>query len=558
MADECSQTGDNITSIFQGNVWKQMKVHHKDKNMFPLYLYFDDFESCNPLGSKSGIHKIGAVYISLAGVPPLYSSTLDNILLAQLFYSSDRTEFGNKKVFTNLIQELKYLETNGICVSTKSGKYQIYFTLFAILGDNLGLNAILGFNESFNSTYFCRICKMSKDITQCSSSLDMSLIRNPINYEEDASSLSFGIKEPCIWNELCCFHVTVQISCDVMHDLLEGTLRYEMAYIINKLINRKYITLPHLNERIKYFKICEADRGNPIPEIKNEHLKKNYITMSASEMLAFVTYFGMIVGDLIPQDDEVWLFYLLTNEIVNILFSKTISKKTVVYLQTLLEEHHVLYSELFNTTLKPKHHILLHYPSLILNIGLPTNLWTMRFEGYHKILKSIANSITSRKNILLSLSIKNQLRLSYKILAKEGFSANVQYKIINPELSSSIRSIIRNTYENLCLDEAFEVSWVKVYNILYKCGFVLESFIDDENNKTCFCRIDQIFIISPNSSDIVFFASRLHTIGYDTHVQAYEVSDETFGSIILRYSEISNITPYSTHHSSDRTLVKSY
>jgi len=38
----------------------------------------------------------------------------------------------------NLIDEINYLEKEGIQIKTKSGIFQIYFGLGLILGDNLG------------------------------------------------------------------------------------------------------------------------------------------------------------------------------------------------------------------------------------------------------------------------------------------------------------------------------------------------------------------------------------------------------------------------------------
>jgi len=41
-----------------------MKIFN-GKTVLPLFMYFDDFESGNVLGSHSGIHKVGAVYVSI-------------------------------------------------------------------------------------------------------------------------------------------------------------------------------------------------------------------------------------------------------------------------------------------------------------------------------------------------------------------------------------------------------------------------------------------------------------------------------------------------------------
>jgi len=54
------------------------------------------------------------------------------------FHSSDRTEFHNHSVFNILIDELNYLQTEGIEIEPKKGeKLRIYFALGLLLGDNL-------------------------------------------------------------------------------------------------------------------------------------------------------------------------------------------------------------------------------------------------------------------------------------------------------------------------------------------------------------------------------------------------------------------------------------
>jgi hypothetical protein len=90
----------------------------------------------------------------LACIPTDYISLLENIFLAQLFYSSDRSFYGNKKSFGALIKEFAYLEKEGITICIDSKEVRIYLTLVLVLGDNLGLNSILGFQESFSAKFF--------------------------------------------------------------------------------------------------------------------------------------------------------------------------------------------------------------------------------------------------------------------------------------------------------------------------------------------------------------------------------------------------------------------
>lgn len=99
------------------------------------------------------------------------------------------------------------------------------------------------------SVVFCKIDKTESKYQEIENE---EYLRNIDNYNSDSLSLSHGVKEICIWHELPNFHVTKNLSCDLMHDMLEGILRYDMAQIISQLIKRKYFSLEQLNERIKY------------------------------------------------------------------------------------------------------------------------------------------------------------------------------------------------------------------------------------------------------------------------------------------------------------------
>jgi len=39
--------------------------------------------------------------------------------------------------------------------------------------------------------------------------------------------------------------------------------------------------------------------------------------MSAREMMTFIHYFSLMIGDLVPEDDNVWLFFLNFIDIVD-------------------------------------------------------------------------------------------------------------------------------------------------------------------------------------------------------------------------------------------------
>lgn len=83
-------------AIYKDNVTLK---HYKEENILPLTIYYDDFESGNPLGSHAGNQKIGVVYATISTIPPKFSSRLENIILAHIFYTADKTMFGNEAIF---------------------------------------------------------------------------------------------------------------------------------------------------------------------------------------------------------------------------------------------------------------------------------------------------------------------------------------------------------------------------------------------------------------------------------------------------------------------------
>lgn len=110
---------------------KILKKNFPNKIIYPIFLYFDDAEMGNPLGSHSGVHKMGCVYYTISAIPPEYLSALENIFSAFLFHSTDRGEhkFNNKTLFSSLITvitELIDLQEIGISICVNSTNTYYY------------------------------------------------------------------------------------------------------------------------------------------------------------------------------------------------------------------------------------------------------------------------------------------------------------------------------------------------------------------------------------------------------------------------------------------------
>lgn len=71
--------------------FRNHSLFSQQEHALQIQLYYDDFETPNPLGSKKGVHQLGCIYFILRDLPPKLNSVLMNIHLVALFHSEDRS-----------------------------------------------------------------------------------------------------------------------------------------------------------------------------------------------------------------------------------------------------------------------------------------------------------------------------------------------------------------------------------------------------------------------------------------------------------------------------------
>ncbi|EZA59657.1 hypothetical protein X777_16728 [Ooceraea biroi] len=106
-----NENSEELTSGLQCEIWRYLKDQFSEKIVLPLLLYFDDFEINNPLGSHSGINKIGVVYYTIPSIPNDYSSLLENIFLLQMH----NTKYHQLHVVENICFDVMHDIFEGIC-----------------------------------------------------------------------------------------------------------------------------------------------------------------------------------------------------------------------------------------------------------------------------------------------------------------------------------------------------------------------------------------------------------------------------------------------------------
>lgn len=85
-----------------------------------------------------------------------------------------------------------------------------------------------------------------------------------------------------------------------------------MCHIIKYYIGIKLFSLENLNNRKATFNYDYMEVGNYSPLILDSHIKQFRLKISAREMWIFVHFFfSLVVGDLIPYEDEVLGFCII-------------------------------------------------------------------------------------------------------------------------------------------------------------------------------------------------------------------------------------------------------
>lgn len=298
-----------------------------------------------------------------------------------------------------------------------------------------------------------------------------------------------------------------------MHDLLEGVCQYDILLILFKfVIEKKYFTIEQLNSRMNIHNYGPIVTNKP-PLISKDFHKYNKLKLSAAEMLTFIENFSYYIGDLIPEGCEIWNLYILIRQIVIISFSKKVHVNLSDRLSDLISEHNELYIKLSQSHLKPKFHILLHYPYIMKKIGLLTTTSSMRFESFHQNFKRISYGTKCNKNMLETISKKNSIQLADFILNFEKITYSSSFN--HGKLKLTEKEVL-SKYSIFFSEDIFSVSFVLYESVKIKPNVVIR--ICDLNDEPVFAIVDLIlkyrdqFYLAVNLLNNISFNFAYHVI----------------------------------------------
>lgn len=101
-------------------------IFSEDNKALQIQLYYDEIDVCNPIGSKSGVHKLGKIqnieslattlyvgifYYTITNIEPMLRSRLQAIMLLAVATSQVISTYGIDEILKPFVEEMMKLES---------------------------------------------------------------------------------------------------------------------------------------------------------------------------------------------------------------------------------------------------------------------------------------------------------------------------------------------------------------------------------------------------------------------------------------------------------------
>jgi len=247
-------------------------LNDASKCSIAIELYYDGMGTTNPLRGQSAMYNVGVFYFVIKNLPNIVNSCFSNVHLVAMCYCPDLKMYGFDAILSRFVSEMIQLSTVGFDGTFPVlGTRTVYVSLLQVAGDNLALNGMLGFIESFSVDYFCTICYCTQEDIQHKFHENEFELRSVGKYNADVDQkcgLSCrGVKRKCVLNDIPHFHATNNFSLDIMHTILEGIVPVELSCVLFYLCREhRSVSLLDISKRVdRFWGVINVDKCNKLP-----------------------------------------------------------------------------------------------------------------------------------------------------------------------------------------------------------------------------------------------------------------------------------------------------
>ncbi|XP_074108723.1 uncharacterized protein LOC141533631 isoform X2 [Cotesia typhae] len=308
-------------------------------NTLRLQLYYDEFEIVNPLGSKTGIHKLGAFYYTIQNLPPHINSDLNSIHVLLLCCDADVKKYGFSQILRPFLNDLALLESDdGVLTELESGNFILRASIAAFCGDGLAVHDVFNLLGP-SANQFCRMCMYSRADLRVGT-LELGQERSEelfqvhldslkaSNYSDEVKTQT-GVRGDCCLNESKYFHISRNKIFDPMHDFLCGICPMILKLVLKHyIIDQQKFDVKIFNGTISSFQwgYCEM-KNKPSSNFTDNMLRKKDHTLSQRAMQTWTLTRALpfLLADEIDSDDEHMSFVLNLLQIMELVFAPKIT-----------------------------------------------------------------------------------------------------------------------------------------------------------------------------------------------------------------------------------------
>lgn len=173
---------------------------------------------------------------------------------------------------------------------------------------------------------------------------------------------------------------------------------------------------------------------------------------------------------------EIWTPVQQLQQILQIVYSARITENDLVRFGNLTQSYLESYKNVFNTHLRPKHHLLLHYARVMRAMGPVMLFSVMRMESKHQFFKRVSQKTKNFINLKHTMAQQHQESLS---LVGSAYVDQIEMsKKSTPfEFCADFdlnENILMQMFTRTMLEEATIVNSLQINNIKYKPDFLIK------------------------------------------------------------------------------------
>ncbi len=525
------------------------------KNVIVIQLFFDGLGITNFARDAAKLHNSGMFYFSVLNLPPRFNAALSSIHLVAMCNTLDMKNGGLNIIAEKIVTECNNLTTNGMLIESEDGPVKVFVTVSQFTGDNLGLNQIFGFIESFSADFCCIICYATREDMRTYNKESDFKLRTRVEYESDLSKLDDlppdkihfrGVKSTCLFNELMHFHVCENWLNDPMHTLTEGVnpqVTGNVLHSISKIDSN--VTVENFNREMSIlFNGLIVDRHNR-PCMLNKFLEPdNGISpkQSAAQQMVLCRYTPYILLRLVKNEACFKYIDLLVmlQKITDLVFAPQLTETLLYTLTELISDFISLFKNLYpNSPIRPKLHFLVHYPSIIRKNGPPRTFWCMNYERMNGAVKIPSHVMKNFKDPQKTLAYRRQYAALNSRLERRGIRDFVKISSSYVESITDIGLPLADNYASYL--NVFESDSVLVTNKIvvngteYREGTLVIVCI--EKSEFVFGKI--LFVVCEIAEKPLLFVTLFDVLGFQERLFCYKIRKRS--PFQVRLCEISSL-----------------